>query len=279
MARRPQSSFMRTLRSPVLAATLGVVVLAVASCGGSSTTETSSTTGAPGNTGTTATTGTVAPVTTAASTTAVPATTTTVRASTTAAPTSAPVTSAPVATAPDDAVWPFASSAERFDDQSLVAMSFAKSYLGFTDPRATAYHAFDAESGEVGIRPGGEPPLTMVRMHRLAADGTWWVTGSATSNIELQAPAAMGTISSPVTLTGQSTAYEATVNVEIRQDGSTAPLVQDVVMGGSMGEMGPFDKAITYTRPAAPAGAIVLKTVSAKDGTIAEATVVRVKFG
>ena len=79
-------------------------------------------------------------------------------------------------------------------------------------------------------------------------------------------------------ISGQSTAFEATVNVEIRQDGTLEPLTTGIVMGGSNGEMGPFSKVIPFTKPTAARGAIILKTMSAKDGNIAEASVVRVQF-
>ena len=79
-------------------------------------------------------------------------------------------------------------------------------------------------------------------------------------------------------LSGQSTAFEATVNVQIRQDGALAPLKEDIVMGGYNGVMGPFSKMVNFTKPTATAGAIVLETLSAKDGSISEASVIRVRF-
>ena len=49
-------------------------------------------------------------------------------------------------------------------------------------------------------------------------------------------------------------------------------------MGGSNGTLGPFSKSVDYSTPAATAGAIVLKTLSAKDGNTSEASVIRVNF-
>jgi len=80
----------------------------------------------------------------------------------------------------------------------------------------------------------------------------------------------LDSINSPAMLSGQSTAFEATVNVQIRQDGALAPLKEDIVMGGSNGVMGPFSKMVNFTKPTATAGAIVLETLSAKDGSISE---------
>ena len=61
-------------------------------------------------------------------------------------------------------------------------------------------------------------------------------------------------------------------------DGSTQPVGTGIVMGGANGELGPFDGTVTFTRPSASAGALMLLTRSAEDGSVTEATVVRVKF-
>ena len=189
------------------------------------------------------------------------------------------VTTAPPATEqPDTAVWPFASGTTRFDDPVAAASSFAVDYLGFLDPVIGEFQGGDSRSGEVAIRPTSDGPVTTVFVRMVTSDDSWWVLGAATANLQLESPDALAAISSPVTLSGQSTAFEATVNVEIRQDDTTDPLAEDIVMGGSMGEMGPFSKAISYDAPQAKAGAIILKTLSAKDGTVWEAGVLRVSF-
>jgi hypothetical protein len=189
------------------------------------------------------------------------------------------VTTAPSATEqPDTAVWPFATGTTRFDDPVAAARSFAVDYLGFVDPVIGEFQGGDSRSGEVAIRPTSDGPVTIVFVRMVTADDSWWVLGAATANLQLESPDALAAISSPVTLSGQSTAFEATVNVEIRQDGTTDPLAEDIVMGGSMGEIGPFSKAISFDSPQAKAGAVILKTLSARDGTILEAGVLRVSF-
>lgn len=178
----------------------------------------------------------------------------------------------------DTAIWPFASGATRYADPVEAARSFAVTYLGFVQPVVGPFQQGDTRSGEVAIRSGASGPITTVLVRQLAPDDSWWVIGAATPNLQLQSPTTLSAIGSPVTLSGQSTAYEATVNVEIRQSGTLTPLTQTIVMGGSMGEMGPFSKVVTFPTPTAKAGAIVLKTMSAEDGTISEASVVAVTF-
>ena len=79
-------------------------------------------------------------------------------------------------------------------------------------------------------------------------------------------------------LRGVSTAFEATVSVEIREDGARRPLGDGFVMGGSMGEKGAFDGTVPFEKPSASMGAVVLHTTSMENGHVWEAAVVRVRF-
>jgi hypothetical protein len=195
-------------------------------------------------------------------------------ATTTAPTTTASPTSLPVDTS--TAVWPFASSATRYADPASAARGFATDYLGFTDPVVGEFRQGDARSGEVPLQAKATGPVTTVLVRQLG--DSWWVLGASTPNIELTSPAASATISSPVRLQGTSTAFEATVNAEVRVDGSTQPVGTGIVMGGANGQMGPFDGTVTFSQPSASAGAVLLYTLSSEDGSITEATVVRVKF-
>jgi hypothetical protein len=215
--------------------------------------------------------GTKASSTTAAPTTTTEATTTTEGATTT--------TEAPATEQPETAVWPFASGDDRFDDPVAAATSFATDYLGFVDPVVGEFQQGDTRSGEVSIKPKEQGPVTTVFVRQVTSDDTWWVLGAATDSLRLESPEALASITSPVTLSGQSTAFEATINFEIRQDGSLDPLAEGTAMGGSNGEMGPFSQEVTFEAPTAARGAVILKTYSAEDGSIMEAGVLRVAFG
>jgi hypothetical protein len=176
------------------------------------------------------------------------------------------------------AVWPPASSTVVYHDPVSAAKGFAVDYVGFTDPVVGEFRAGDSRSGEVPVRPSATGPETIVLVRQLGADGTWSVMGSQTANLQPSAPTALAAISSPVTLRGTSTAFEATVNVEIREDGNRQPLAKTTFMGGSNGQMGPYEATVTFAQPHAASGAVVLFTISPKDGHIAEATVARVRF-
>jgi len=175
------------------------------------------------------------------------------------------------------AVWPAASSTTRYADPVSAARGFATDYVGFTDPIVGEFRQGDARSGEVPVQATTTGTVTTVLVRQLG--DSWWVLGSSTPNIQLTSPSALATLSSPVHLQGTSTAFEATVNTQVRQDGVTEPLGTGTVMGGANGVMGPFDGTLEFAAPApGSAGALVLLTLSAKDGHVSEATVVRVKF-
>jgi hypothetical protein len=187
-------------------------------------------------------------------------------------------TQLPPATDTSTAVWPTTASGTRYTDPVAAARGFATDYVGFVDPVVGTFRPGDSRSGEVPVQPNGTGPETTVLVRQLGTDGSWWVLGSTTKNIEVTAPQALATISSPVQLRGTSTAFEATVNVEVREDGSSRPLGSGYVMGGANGQMGPFAGELGFTQPSAAAGAIVFSTRSSADGHIAEAAVLRVKL-
>jgi len=199
-----------------------------------------------------------------------PATTATTRAPAATTPAPAPVDTS-------TAVWP-AASGPVYRSPVAAARGFAVDFVGFRSPIVGAFRQGDARSGEVDVRPKANGPVTTVLVRQLGTGERWFVLGSVTRHINLTKPAALGKVASPVRLQGTSTAFEATVSVEVRQDGTRQPIGSGFVMGGSMGEMGPFDGAVSFRRPTAPAGAVVLLTHSAEDGRVWEATTVRVSF-
>jgi hypothetical protein len=210
---------------------------------------------------------------------AAPSSTTVTTAATTSTPPGASTTVTPTTVVDTStAVWPFAATSVRYTDPRAAAQGFAVDFLGFESPAVGPFMAGDSRSGEVEIRPTADGPVTTIFVRQLGAGDEWWVLGAATANIRLDEPAALSTVTSPVQLQGTSTAFEANVSVEVRQDGSITPIGRGSVMGGSMGEMGPFDGSVEFDGPTTESGAIVLATQSMEDGATWEAAVVRVHF-
>ena len=195
-----------------------------------------------------------------------------------AAPASTTTTTVAATEQPATAIWPFVSSATRFGDPLLAAQTFAIDYLGFTRPLIGAFQPGDNRSGEVQVRPSSLSIPTTILVRQLTSSNTWWVLGASSPHLQVTSPKALKIISSPVMLTGRSTAFEAVVNVEVRQDGSLNALARSTVMGGSMGVMGPYARRITFPKPSARGGAIVYRTLSAKDGSVVDATALRISF-
>ncbi len=175
------------------------------------------------------------------------------------------------------AIWPFAGSPTRFDDPTVAAQSFATDFVGFTDPVVGPFLQGDGRSGEVEVRPDPDGPVTVVLVRQLGADDAWWVIGAATASIELDRPDALDVLASPLEVSGRSVAFEATVDLELRVDGTTEPLVTGIVMGGAT-ELAPFAATFPFDPPGRTGGAVLLFTISAEDGTVWEASIVRVAF-
>lgn len=166
----------------------------------------------------------------------------------------------------------------RYNNPYAAARAFAVDFVGFTSPIIGEFAARGSRSGEVPVRATNPGAVTTVSLRQLDSTGHWWVIGASSPNLVLTSPSVGASITNPVTLTGQSTAFEATFNVEIRQDRTAPVLGGGPAMGGANGEMGPFIDVVSFTQPTQHRGAIVLKTFSMEDGTVVEATVVRVTF-
>jgi len=197
---------------------------------------------------------------------------------TTVTTTTPSTTSASPSTTESLTIWPTPSSTVHYAHPVDAARAFATDYVGFVNPVVGAFEQGDNRSGEVPVQAKTAGPVTTVLVRQLGSDGSWSVIGSSTPNIQVTAPAVLATVTSPMTMAGNSTAFEATVNVEVREDSNTTPLGKGFVMGGANGQMGPFTATLTFTTPVAATGAVVFTTISPETGTVAEATVLPVTF-
>lgn len=175
------------------------------------------------------------------------------------------------------AVWPLAASGVRYPDPVAAARGFAVDFVGFQAPVLGQYRQGDSRSGEVDIRPTGNGPVTTAFVRQLG-DGTWWVLGSATTQIRLDSPATGALVASPLRLVGAAQAFEGHVTVTVREDGATEPLASGFVTG-RMDAMGPFDATIPFSRaPTHRYGTLLLTTESAENGQRWQAAVIRVRL-
>lgn len=201
-------------------------------------------------------------------------------------------------------IWPFTSQAEMdgylsgpdrtFTSPRETATAFGARYLGMVSP-ATLGEPTPVGGGRVEVTlavtvgEGGVPlatprPAVTVVLMPGSADGDqgpWTVVGSTSPNIVVTAPAALDRISSPVALRGQATAFEGTIQVEVREDGMLdgSRLGAGFVTGRGDGVLGDFSGDVEFAAPTKPGGAVLFRDVSVADGIgVIGATVVRVGF-
>ncbi|MGH2684340.1 MAG: Gmad2 immunoglobulin-like domain-containing protein [Actinomycetota bacterium] len=209
-------------------------------------------------------------------------TTATTEPTTTTLPDTAPDTAPPPADQgiPDDAIYPRDGST--FDDPLEVVDGFATEYLGMPAPLEIGrFQQGDPQSGEVELRRQRTPALvTRVLVRRLGNDGHWYVIGATADNIRVDEPTAGALVSSPIPLRGAASAFEGNVNVHVRDDagGADEVLGETFVTGNGGPELGPFEGSVDISGPTTPQGAVIFATYSMDDGTLQEATVVRVRF-
>jgi Immunoglobulin-like domain of bacterial spore germination len=176
------------------------------------------------------------------------------------------------------AVWPTAASNIRYQTPEAAALGFATDYLHMVNPVIGQFRQGDSRSGEMPVRPSATGPETTVLVRKLGSDNSWWVLGAGTAAIRLTEPVWNASITSPVTLKGTAMAYEGTVQTQVREDDNSKPLGEGYVTGRG-DAMGPFNGSLAFTKATSKYGAVVLFTISGKDGSVMEASVIRVQFG
>ena len=182
----------------------------------------------------------------------------------------------PDATRP--AIWPWADTDTRYDDPVEAATGFATDFLGFDDPIASEFMSGDNRSGEVELRTFDNGPATVVFVRQLTADDSWWILGAASENIVIDEPATGDEVVSPLTVAGSASAFEGTVDVELRADGNGEPIFNGFVTGSGSPEPGPYSETFEFTSPGESAGALVMLSRSSEDGSVLEASALRIFY-
>jgi Immunoglobulin-like domain of bacterial spore germination len=176
------------------------------------------------------------------------------------------------------AVWPLPGSETRYTDPVEAARGFAVDFVGFAEPLMGEFLVADSRSGEVEVKPSDDGPTTIVFVRKLGDDDSWWVLGSASQNVIIENPAVRATVDSPLTVSGQARAFEGNVKVELRADGAAEPVFTGSVTGGAGPDFGPFEGTFEFSDPGTGGGALVATVLSAEDGSVSEAAVMRLFF-
>lgn len=268
-------------RWPLIAGAVAIisalVVVLVLITSNDETTDSAATTEAPATTAVSDTTDvpatTESPATTQAPETTEPATTT-----------EAPTTTEPTTTVPPvpdqvrTAIWPWFETDLRYVDPVEAALGFAVDYLGFVDPDVSEFMAGDSRSGEVEVRAAGTQLTTVVFVRQLTEDDSWWILGAASGNVTIDEPEALAEVTSPLTVSGTALAFEGTVDVQLRADGSGEPIFEGFVTGSGGPEPGPYSETFEFTSPGETGGALVMLSLSSEDGSTLEASAMRIFY-
>lgn len=210
-------------------------------------------------------------------------TTTTTASTTTTTSTSTSTTTTTAVTEVDgfDVAFPNPETSRRFDGADAAALAFAIEVLGFDGPeRISGDGPTDADVGtshDVAFRLREAGPVTTIRTE-VADDGSWYVLGSTTPDIVVDAPLPFDSLATPFETMGRALAFEGTVDVEVRaQDGTE--LGSGFVTGSGTPPPGPFSARISYEPPPRPVpGVVIYRTLSARDGSVEQAVAVAVRL-
>lgn len=182
-------------------------------------------------------------------------------------------------------VWPDPKGTQRFTSPDSATQSFAEDLVGFEDPILSEFQQGDSRSGEIVVTKEEGMTATSTVMVRQMSDNKWYVIGAASSEINVTAPDAGATVTTPVHVAGTSRAFEAVVVVKVMgftQSGDVSTVTEfgsDNVMGSSGPDLGPFSGDIAFAQEnGSPQGSVLFVEYSAKDGNPYVVAAVPVSF-
>jgi hypothetical protein len=156
-----------------------------------------------------------------------------------------------------------------------AARGFAVSLLRMNAPIVGVFSPRSATTGVVSVRYSVSGLATNVHVEEFIGAKGWWVVSSTTRDIDLTAPVALTSVSSPLVLTGTSIAFEAVVNISLYVDGRSSALVSSTTMGGGT-QVAPFHATLHFSNGLLRYGTLIMYTMSMKDGGTSAATARRV---
>jgi hypothetical protein len=205
-------------------------------------------------------------VETADTTTTSEETTTTEETTTISEPEETTTTSEFAVVDPAQTIFPDPATSQRFEDPVALVSTFARDFVGMTDPVIGELMQGDSRSGEIEVRGFAEGAPTTVLVRQLE-DDSWFVIGAVTDSIQPATPEPGATVTSPIALSGQAYAFEGTVQVELRVDGMVEPLAETFVTGRGDGVLGDYEGELPYDpQPAGTYATVLYLSEGGEDG-------------
>ena len=193
------------------------------------------------------------------------------------------VPAAPATIDADQVLWPDPAGELTADPVDAVR-GFLSGPLGISDPPLSPFRETEPGVGEVDVYARGEAGQTLDRvastvfLRRLDGEH-WFVTGAASTDVEIDTPEPLATVSSPFTVSGRVLGYEGTVNVRMldRFDGDGIESDPVVGTGGSQ-ELGPFSVEVSFAATGTQRGVLYAQTDTGTSNGIPSFTAFPVRF-
>ena len=185
-------------------------------------------------------------------------------------------------------LWPLDDNTSRvFMAPDALVASFAGTFLGIPDPHVGNDRPGEDGTVEVDVYTpgvGASPAVIITTVRAMHDDNGWHVVETTNDTLVLTSPRLGDVVSSPIALRGSSVAFEGTVHFTLLgyggdfacdQCGGTPqhPFLATTTYTGGGTEMTPFDTTLTYGPTPAQYAIVMMWTDSARDGSLAAATI------
>jgi Immunoglobulin-like domain of bacterial spore germination len=178
-------------------------------------------------------------------------------------------------------LWPFATQAQANEwlrdglpgghqpwhaSAEATAQFFTQNYLGFSEIDRITSADVGATEAWIGVgyesEPGFESTSAVIHLVRFGPDpeAPWEVVGTRDTDLTLETPDYGSTLSSPVTVGGEITGVDESLQVQVRQISSTEPLGASCCLPAG-GDDTPWEMTVELSGPATdPAVTVVVFT-------------------
>jgi len=183
----------------------------------------------------------------------------------------------------DQVLWPDPAGDLTADPVDAVR-GFLSGPLGLPDPPLSPFRETEPGVGEVDVHARGEAGQTLdrvastVTLRRLDGEH-WFVTGARSSDVEIDTPEPLATVSSPLDVSGRVRGYEGTVNVWMLDRFGGDGVASDPAGGtGGSQQLEAFSTEVSFVATGTQRGALYAETDRGTSNGIPSFTAYPVRF-
>jgi Immunoglobulin-like domain of bacterial spore germination len=177
-------------------------------------------------------------------------------------------TVAPQGVDADQVLWPDPAGELTTDPRDAVR-GFVSQQLDISDPPLSPFRETEPDVGQVDVHARGEAGQTLDRVASTVTvrrlDGEhWFVTGAESSELVIDTPEPLDTVSSPFSVSGEVRGFEGTVNARVldRFDGEGVDSEPATGTGGGGEAMEPFSAEVSFVATGTQRGVLYAQTDS-----------------